>query len=90
MKHDDILREFQTLKATSSGPSVFSFSVKDDSAPIVNLQRNDRPAQIVVAKYSYEPMKFSPNDHPEIELPLKLGEYYLVYGDIDEVKLILV
>jgi len=84
LKHDDILREFQTLKATTSGSSVFSFSVKDDSAPI-----NDRPAQIVVAKYSYEPMKFSPNDHPEIELPLKLGDYYLVYGDIDEVKLIL-
>lgn len=62
----------------------------DDSAPINLRQRlrssNDRSAQIVVAKYSYEPLRFSPNDHPEIELLLKLGEYYLIYGDIDEVK----
>jgi hypothetical protein len=65
-------------------------SFTDDSAPINVHQRlintNDRSAQIVVAKYSYEPLKFSPNDHPEIELPLQLGEYYLIYGDIDEVK----
>jgi hypothetical protein len=66
-------------------------SFTDDSAPINPHQRlissNDRLAQIVVAKYSYEPLKFSPNDHPEIELPLKLGEHYLVYGDIDEVNI---
>ncbi|CAF4417370.1 unnamed protein product, partial [Adineta steineri] len=31
-----------------------------------------------------DPLKDSPNDHPEIELPLKSGEYYLIYGDIDE------
>ncbi|CAF4536990.1 unnamed protein product, partial [Rotaria magnacalcarata] len=28
--------------------------------------------------------RFSPNDHPEIELPLKQGEYYVIYGNIDE------
>ncbi len=66
-------------------------SPKDDSAPILSRQRlsnsyNQSP-QIVVAKYSYEPLRFSPNDHPEIELPLKLGEYYLIYGDVDEVKI---
>ncbi|CAF3770154.1 unnamed protein product [Rotaria sordida] len=61
---------------------------RDDSAPIHSHQRlknlNDKLARIVVAKYSYEPLRFSPNDHPEIELPLKLGEYYLIYGNIDE------
>jgi hypothetical protein len=66
-------------------------SLRDDSAPIKSRQRsansNDKLAQVVVAKYSYEPLKFSPNDHPEIELPLILGEYYLIYGDVDEVKL---
>jgi hypothetical protein len=66
-------------------------SPNDDSAPILSHQRlinsNNKSAQIVVAKYSYEPLRFSPNDHPEIELPLKLGEYYLIYGDIDEVKI---
>ena len=47
---------------------------------------NNQTAQIVVAKYSYEPLQFSPNDHPEVELPLTLGEYYLIYGDVDEVN----
>ena len=47
---------------------------------------NNQTAQIVVAKYSYEPLQFSPNDHPEVELPLNVGEYYLVYGDVDEVN----
>ncbi|CAF3842843.1 unnamed protein product [Adineta steineri] len=60
----------------------------DDSAPIKSRQRstnsNDKSAHIVIAKYSYDPLKDSPNDHPEIELPLKSGEYYLIYGDIDE------
>jgi hypothetical protein len=46
---------------------------------------NNQTAQIVIAKYSYEPLQFSPNDHPEVELPLNLGEYYLIYGDVDEV-----
>ncbi|CAF4652800.1 unnamed protein product [Rotaria sp. Silwood1] len=63
-------------------------STRDDSAPIHSRQRltnsNDKLARIVVAKYSYEPLRFSPNDHPEIELPLKLGEYYIIYGNIDE------
>lgn len=58
-----------------------TFLPVDDSAPI-----RDRSPKIVVAKYTYEPLKFSPNDHPEIELPLQLGQHYLVYGDIDEVK----
>ncbi|CAF4360198.1 unnamed protein product, partial [Didymodactylos carnosus] len=39
---------------------------------------------IVIAKYSYDPIKFSPNDHPETELPLTMGEYYLIFGNIDE------
>ncbi len=47
---------------------------------------NNPTAQIVQAKYSYEPLQFSPNDHPEIELPLHIGEYYLIYGDVDEVN----
>ena len=46
---------------------------------------NNQTAQIVQAKYSYEPLQFSPNDHPEIELPLNIGDYYLIYGDVDEV-----
>ena len=47
---------------------------------------NNQTIQIVVAKYSYEPLQCSPNDHPEVELPLNIGEYYLIYGDVDEVN----
>ena len=96
LKHEDILQRFESLKARSNRilpPShahsrqslpismESPFPPMDDSAPI-----RDRSAKIVVAKYSYEPLKFSPNDHPEIELPLQLGQYYLVYGEIDEVR----
>ncbi|UJR37905.1 hypothetical protein I4U23_030593 [Adineta vaga] len=48
------------------------------------LTSNNHTAQVVIAKYSYEPLQFSPNDHPEVELPLRVGEYYLTYGDVDE------
>ena len=47
---------------------------------------NNQTTQIVIAKYSYEPLQYSPNDHPEIELPLNIGEYYLTYGEVDEVS----
>ncbi|CAF0754435.1 unnamed protein product [Adineta steineri] len=45
---------------------------------------NNQTALIVIAKYSYEPLQFSPNDHPEVELPLNIGDYYLIYGEVDE------
>lgn len=65
-------------------------SARDDSAPISSRppSRNlkDKLPRVVVAKYSYEPLRYSPNDHPEVELPLKLGEYYIAYGNIDEVR----
>lgn len=53
--------------------------IKHHKVPFNNLS-----AQIVVAKYSYEPLQYSPNDHPEVELPLNIGDYYLIYGDVDE------
>lgn len=49
---------------------------------------NNQTTQIVIAKYSYEPLQYSPNDHPEVELPLNVGEYYLIYGEVDEVRLL--
>jgi hypothetical protein len=57
--------------------------IKHHKVPFNNLS-----AQIVVAKYSYEPLQYSPNDHPEVELPLNIGDYYLIYGDVDEVMTI--
>ena len=43
------------------------------------------PFQVFVAKYSYDPDQFSPNDHPEAELALNAADYVFVYGEMDEV-----
>nr|KAG5693025.1 hypothetical protein BaRGS_005649 [Batillaria attramentaria] len=42
------------------------------------------PIQVYVAKYSYDPFEYSPNENPEAELPLSAGDYVLVLGDMDE------
>jgi len=70
------------LKSTASQ----SVNVAETQETKQKSYLNNQIAQIVQAKYSYEPLQFSPNDHPEVELPLNLGEYYLIYGDVDEVK----
>lgn len=44
------------------------------------------PIQVYMAKYSYDPYKYSPNENPEAELPLQAGDYVLIYGEMDEVK----
>ncbi|XP_052800298.1 RIMS-binding protein 3-like isoform X4 [Mya arenaria] len=42
------------------------------------------PIQVYIAKYSYDPYKYSPNENPEAELPLKSLDYVLIYGEMDE------
>ncbi|ELU13741.1 hypothetical protein CAPTEDRAFT_98367, partial [Capitella teleta] len=37
-----------------------------------------------VAKYSYDPNQFSPNESPDSELTLNAGDYIFVYGAMDE------
>lgn len=44
------------------------------------------PILVYMAKYSYDPYKYSPNENPETELPLQAGDYVLIYGEMDEVK----
>ena len=44
------------------------------------------PFQVFVAKYSYDPQEFSPNENPDSELILNAGDYIFVYGDMDEVS----
>ncbi|XP_070204810.1 RIMS-binding protein 2-like [Littorina saxatilis] len=45
---------------------------------------NRGPIQVYVAKYSYNPFEYSPNENPEAELQLNAGDYVLVLGDMDE------
>lgn len=40
---------------------------------------------IFKAKYSYDPILYSPNEKPELELAFQAGDYVYVFGDIDEV-----
>ncbi|CAF0993409.1 unnamed protein product [Rotaria sp. Silwood1] len=68
------------LKSTGSQ----SVSINENQEIKPKSYINNQTAQIVIAKYSYEPLQCSPNDHPEVELPLNVGEYYLIYGDVDE------
>lgn len=68
----------------STGSQSINFTENQDNKQKTYL--NNQTAQIVQAKYSYEPLQFSPNDHPEVELPLNLGDYYLIYGEVDEVN----
>ena len=44
------------------------------------------PIQVYIAKYSYDPYQYSPNENPEAELPLHSGDYVLIYGEMDEVS----
>ena len=74
----------QPRVATKSASSQ-SATASEHAEPRSKSFVSNQSAQIVVAKYSYEPLQFSPNDHPEIELPLNVGDYYLIYGDADEV-----
>ncbi|CAF0757215.1 unnamed protein product [Rotaria sordida] len=68
------------LKSTGSQ----SITANENQEIKIKSLTNNQTAQIVIAKYSYEPLQCSPNDHPEVELPLNVGEYYLIYGDVDE------
>lgn len=40
--------------------------------------------RVYLARYSYDPLKQSPNENPEAELALSAGEYVLIFGEIDE------
>lgn len=39
-----------------------------------------------IAEYDYDPFEFSPNENPEVELPLTAGDYVLVVDNMDEVR----
>ena len=42
--------------------------------------------QVFIAKYSYDPEQYSPNENPDVELALTAGDYLFVYGEMDEVR----
>lgn len=42
---------------------------------------------VYIARYSYDPFQQSLNENPEAELSINAGDYLLVWGNIDEVRI---
>ena len=40
--------------------------------------------RVFVVLYDYDPYQSSPNDQPDIELPISAGEHVFIMGDVDE------
>ena len=72
------------LKGNSSASANTSSSPKGSQSP--NSDDDDALLVVYVAIYSYDPLQYSPNDQPESELALNVGDYIFVYGDMDEVR----
>ncbi|XP_057295874.1 uncharacterized protein LOC130624310 isoform X2 [Hydractinia symbiolongicarpus] len=52
---------------------------------VENLKESGtNPVKLFVSRYTYDPALYSPNEDHEVELPLELGMYLYVYGDMDE------
>ncbi|CAH1800846.1 unnamed protein product, partial [Owenia fusiformis] len=47
-------------------------------------KRPKSPFELYVARYSYDPFQFSPNENPEAELSLNAGDYVYIMGEMDE------
>ncbi|XP_035426171.2 RIMS-binding protein 3A-like [Cygnus atratus] len=59
-----------------SGAEDVSFILQSSGQESLKLRK-------FLARYSYDPFE-GPNEHPEEELPLTVGEFIYVYGDMDE------
>ncbi|XP_028400884.1 RIMS-binding protein 2-like isoform X2 [Dendronephthya gigantea] len=52
-------------------------------SPLQNSPDLEEKLSIFIAKYNYDPMLYSPNENPEMELAFQAGDYLYVYGDVD-------
>lgn len=69
-----------TIPQITKSESVF------DELDYIDLPHRGR-CKVYIARYSYDPIKQSPNENPEAELQLTAGDYVLIFGDMDEVSL---
>jgi len=85
-RHEQLTREMNQLRqlAPCAGPSRCSSTAPGNRPLSVAGCRS--PFQVFVARYSYDPVLYSPNDNPEAELRLNAGDYLFIYGDVDEVS----
>ena len=54
-------------------------------SPLQDLPDLEEKLSIFIARYNYDPMLYSPNENPEMELAFQAGDYLYIYGDVDEV-----
>lgn len=73
---------YSTSQVTKSG-DVF------DELDYIDLPHRGR-CKVYIARFSYDPIKQSPNENPEAELQLIAGDYVLIFGEMDEVSLLLI
>lgn len=72
---------------TSEHATVAGGRVTTSAARGTGNARGDRHRfDVYVAKYSYDPVQYSPNENPEAELKLNAGDYIFIYGPVDEVS----
>ncbi|CAG9538253.1 unnamed protein product [Cercopithifilaria johnstoni] len=68
----------------------FSTATKSQSnisSDALSLALRRRPsARLFCALFQYIPIRDSPNENPQLELPLQAGDYILVHGEMDEDK----
>lgn len=59
-------------------------SVSSVSDALLLALRQHPTARLFRALFQYIPMRDSPNENPQLELPLQAGDYILVHGEMDE------
>jgi len=89
-RHEQLTREMNQLRqlapCAGAGPArCAGATLTVTSATPGNVGGCRSPFQVFVARYSYDPVLYSPNDNPEAELHLNAGDYLFIYGSVDEV-----
>ena len=72
------------LCAENLGPAKAVCEDKGVQTNEVQLLSNKQKYFLYTCKYTYDPFKSSPNDNPEAELPLAIGEYLFILSEEDE------
>ncbi|KAK0421267.1 hypothetical protein QR680_015148 [Steinernema hermaphroditum] len=71
--------------SSSYAASVASnFHQPPSEALLLALRRSRPDTRLFRVLFQYIPLRDSPNENPQLELPLQAGDYILVHGEMDE------
>ncbi|XP_029475767.1 RIMS-binding protein 2 isoform X6 [Rhinatrema bivittatum] len=74
---------FLSRSRTSSLRHPCESDMENERNTNTSKERYSGKVHLCIARYSYNPFD-GPNENPEAELPLTMGKYLYVYGDMDE------